>query len=355
MKDEIIPWLEDEESRFIFSNRVAFNESSDFIYMREIIDRYVPELEDTYYPGKEKELIDKISDKKNVWIWGAGAHCTKLLREVFSKINIKAEGIIDRNPVKPSVLGIPVFSPDQVDFQKIDCLIISMAKKDAIQSSIDFALSSGMNQDNIIVYQDYFKNCDLPDKQYFEPFIEYNEGETFIDVGALDLGTSLRFVRECEKNHISDYKIYAFEPDKESHQKCTEIARKHPELNITLYNCGLWSSNTTLSFDSRGDCASKIVMDDNDSNKIDVVSLDSLINDKVTYLKMDIEGAEPEALKGCQNIIRQYKPKLAISVYHNKADIIEIPKYIKSLVPEYRLYLRHYSSHVSETVLYALP
>lgn len=75
----------------------------------------------------------------------------------------------------------------------------------------------------------------------------------------------------------------------------------------------------------------------------------------MSFIKMDIEGADLEALKGCQNTIRRYHPKLAISVYHKPEDIIEIPCYIKELVPEYRLYLRHYGNGDTETVLYALP
>lgn len=70
---------------------------------------------------------------------------------------------------------------------------------------------------------------------------------------------------------------------------------------------------------------------------------------------MDIEGVELEALKGCKNTIMHDRPKLAISVYHRPEDIIEIPMYIKTLLPDYNLYMRHYSFYDGETVLYALP
>ncbi len=70
---------------------------------------------------------------------------------------------------------------------------------------------------------------------------------------------------------------------------------------------------------------------------------------------MDIEGAEFDALKGAEKTIKKYKPKLAICVYHNPLDIVNIPLYIKELVPEYKIFLRHYSESSSETVCYAIP
>ncbi|MDR1086700.1 MAG: FkbM family methyltransferase [Endomicrobium sp.] len=69
---------------------------------------------------------------------------------------------------------------------------------------------------------------------------------------------------------------------------------------------------------------------------------------------MDIEGAELDALVGAKDTIRKYKPRLAICIYHKPSDIIDIPLYILSLVPEYKLYIRHYSTYKWETVLYCV-
>ena len=77
-------------------------------------------------------------------------------------------------------------------------------------------------------------------------------------------------------------------------------------------------------------------------------------DDKITFLKMDIEGSELKALHGARKIIQRDKPKLAICVYHKPEDIIEIPLYINSLVPEYKFYMRHYGYTPANTVLYAI-
>jgi uncharacterized protein with FMN-binding domain len=79
---------------------------------------------------------------------------------------------------------------------------------------------------------------------------------------------------------------------------------------------------------------------------------------------MDIEGAEMRALKGAERIIRSQHPKLAISCYHRfrdgvytgSADLFDVPAYIKSLVPEYNIFIRHHGGdrNCYETVCYAI-
>jgi hypothetical protein len=81
-------------------------------------------------------------------------------------------------------------------------------------------------------------------------------------------------------------------------------------------------------------------------------TIDSLIQSKVDYIKMDIEGAEVPALKGARKTIAMYKPILAICIYHNQSDFVEIPELILSYNPNYSIYVRHYTQGVFETVMY---
>lgn len=91
------------------------------------------------------------------------------------------------------------------------------------------------------------------------------------------------------------------------------------------------------------------------THKIPADTIDHLLkNEKVSFIKMDIEGAEMEALKGAAEVIKANKPGLAISIYHKPNDFYEIPLYIMALVPEYRLYVRHHSCFFADTVLYAV-
>lgn len=85
------------------------------------------------------------------------------------------------------------------------------------------------------------------------------------------------------------------------------------------------------------------------------VALDNFLSDKkIDIIKMDIEGAELEALKGAKDIIERQKPCLCLSVYHKKWDVLELPLYIKSLNPGYKFYMRHHTFGIWDTVLYAI-
>ena len=72
-----------------------------------------------------------------------------------------------------------------------------------------------------------------------------------------------------------------------------------------------------------------------------------------TFIKMDLEGAEYQALLGGRGYLMKYHPNLAISLYHKAEDIWTIPKLLLELYPKYTFYIRHYSVLASETVLYA--
>lgn len=128
--------------------------------------------------------------------------------------------------------------------------------------------------------------------------------------------------------------------------------------NVTrLIPKGLWSEDTKLYFnevDNYG--SSSFITHKGEGNEliIETTNIDTAAEGRaVSFIKMDIEGAELEALKGARNTIKNYKPTLELSIYHKPEDIIELPTYIKSLVPEYRLYLRNYHLDHTETVLYA--
>lgn len=122
-------------------------------------------------------------------------------------------------------------------------------------------------------------------------------------------------------------------------------------IKYELIPKGVWREAGELHF-KIAERGSKILEGGEASIQVD--SIDHRIGIKPTYIKMDVEGAEYQALLGAKNTISAYKPKLAISVYHEPEDIWELPVLIHKLNCEYRFYLRHYSFFEVETVLYAV-
>jgi len=186
--------------------------------------------------------------------------------------------------------------------------------------------------------------------QYFDRKIfHFSNDEIFIDAGAFTGDTILSFI-DCVQGNYQ--KIYAFEIDSDVFKKLHhKVMGLTTNKKIDIFNAGL-SNENGISFIYKGVISNSRLSDEGE--KIELIALDSLIkHDQVSFIKMDIEGSELAALQGASKIIKAFQPKLAICVYHHPEDLYKIPNYIKNLVPEYKLYLRHHTNVEYETVLYA--
>lgn len=349
--------MEDEESRYIYEKILEFHHSSNHAAMRAMIDRYVPALKGTYhYTGAENEIIELIRCKKErVVIFGAGFLGGKVLA-LLSDAGIFVEAVLDNDEGKWGTEiseKVIIKSPGNMDYNRPCTFVISPCNYD-VAAAIHTQLKGYGVADNCIVFYRNYCFMMTEEEQYFDRnIIQFEPKEVFIDGGALNLYTSRRFVEECAQRDTKEYKIVAFEPDHLSYKRCQDRLMETPDPNIELHNAGIWSCNTTLHFSGEGNGDSRIVQQDTGIS-CKVVSLDHFLTEKVTFIKLDIEGAELEALRGSERIIKQYKPRLAVCIYHKKSDLTDIPLFIKNLVPEYRLYIRHYSNSMCETVLYAV-
>ncbi|WP_038907572.1 FkbM family methyltransferase [Dickeya oryzae] len=185
------------------------------------------------------------------------------------------------------------------------------------------------------------------DRQYFEPFVVFSEGEVFVDGGGFDGFTSLEFAKRCPGYGS----IHFFEPGSDTLVLAKENMRNLHNVNYHLL--GLFDRNTTLSFSS-GDGSASHISEDGDV-KIEVATLDSVVNEPVSFIKLDLEGAEIAALTGMKQHILDDHPKLAVAVYHYPSDFWTIPEYILSLRSDYRIYLRHYTEGWAETIMFFIP
>ncbi|AZR72075.1 hypothetical protein BBF96_00905 [Anoxybacter fermentans] len=211
----------------------------------------------------------------------------------------------------------------------------------------------GILNSKISLDNKYMKGIASPAKeQYFaKELIKISEEEVFCDCGSFNGDTLETFISLSGGR----YKKYiAIEADKEIYNELNKKIAAKGIKNVQTYNVACWNEKTILKFQpsqSSGHITEK--------GKISVCAdtLDNILqNEKVTFLKMDIEGAEEKALNGASTVIKKYKPILAICLYHSLEDYYKIPLMIKELNHEYSLFIRNYTDMLDvETVCYAIP
>ena len=174
--------------------------------------------------------------------------------------------------------------------------------------------------------------------------------ECFLDLGAYD-GDSLRgFIDYVDGTYNL---IVAVESSRKNYEDLLLKVRELP--HVECHCVGIWNKKGELRF-SVSDAKNSFATTDGET----VLSVDSVDNimagRNVSFIKMDVEGAEYEAIQGAENTIRQCLPAMAISVYHKVEDLFRLQLLVESIVPgKYKYFLRHYSPTVIETVLYAVP
>ncbi len=365
----------------------------------------------TCFPHNSKHCLHDLFNGKQIVLYGAGDGFVTFSMFILKKFGIKVRAVIDRkfNDEK-YYCGIPAYSP--TGNRKIPCdmkntlVVITIGKTEYYPDIYDYLTSAGFQHiiraTDIYEYHlhytpneieergfQYFadhKNkifrclellsdevsrevfvaclrtymqrkpisipCRPLEEQYFPRDISLRKGYSrTINCGAYDGDT----IRKLNKEAGKIAALACFEPDKENFQLLSNYLEKRPENiadNICVFPCGVYSSEKPLYFDGGNLFSSNLSKKGDDM--IPCVSIDhALPGFKPTFINMDIEGAEIEALKGAEKTITRNKPDLAVCVYHSVNHIWDIPLYLDGLGLDYKYFLRNYTSFISETVLYA--
>ncbi|MEE9215600.1 MAG: FkbM family methyltransferase [Thermodesulfobacteriota bacterium] len=350
-------------------------------------------------------LINNLNIQKGIVIYGAG-NWGRWLLSLLKGYSVNVNAFLDlKAEMIGKVEGLPVFKPDCNDFlrqEKEEMYILIAAnyiyhkkvkqnlnelgyknvnlvkcvwypgplnfEKDLdsiINKKKDFLECAKILEDekSFRIYEDAISSyvtaeCKMSaeaetNNQYFPSDIPFKKGYSkFIDCGAFtgDTITQLRKI----KGKVDT--VIAFESDVHNFKALAEMIRQNKESiaeNILLYPCGVWSRLEQLRFNS-GQGSGGVISEDGTS-VIQCVALDDVLSDFIpTFIKMDIEGAEYEALLGAKKMIQNYKPDLAISVYHSIIDFCRIPLLINGWNLGYKFYLRCHLDFNQEVVLYAI-
>lgn len=194
---------------------------------------------------------------------------------------------------------------------------------------------------NIIKYKisgkiDYLFDCEVTPDEPFKSFLSLSDNESFLDLGAYNGDTVLDFVSRVPKYDS----ITAVEADKKTFKKL--LANTENIENINCVNICISSFCGEGQFSMKGGRNSSA---EKGNTEAEFITVDDLLEEKsVSYIKMDIEGEEENAIKGAEKTIKEYKPKMLISAYHRTEDLLSIPEAVLEIHKDYKLYIRHFSS-----------
>ncbi len=199
--------------------------------------------------------------------------------------------------------------------------------------SFDFDFMQGFTNNHA---GQYFDHNILPDIKNIR----------FVDGGGYVGDTAAEVI----KNYPDFKKIYLIEPIKQH----LDIAKRELAAfnTIEFLNIGLSDKKSSMDFNEE---KSFSTLDGQGDLTVDVDTLDHIIKEAVDYIKLDIEGAEQQAILGAKQTIQKYHPVIAVCVYHKAEDWYKVPELILSIQPRYKIYLRHYMEGIFESVMYFIP
>lgn len=251
------------------------------------------------------------------------------------------------------LMGKPVISPMEL-FQHPEDFYVILAVAESTDEILTILKKNHFPPAQVLAQ---VKPVNGEDHQYFDFLSLFHPGTAFVDCGCLNCRTSYLFADLCKGRYS---KIFAFEPDPISFSICKQNLLKKDIRDIRIVQAGLSDHIGEAAFRTGLYGCSHIVegggTEQDHISEIHVTTIDDVVGEeKIGFIKMDIEGTEFSALHGAKNAIVRDKPLLAISVYHIPGDILAIMDYLHQLVPEYHFWLRHYSVGTADTVLYASP
>ena len=350
----------------------------------------------------DRVLSENVPDisGKNIWIWGAG-DTAQLYQEGLKRLsheNFFIQGYVDNDRSKIGCMfnGKPIISPEQLIQLENVCILLCSIRSDVLEEvgtqlnklQVEWylvdevilkthrkevmacydLLFDDQSKDifaNLIMWRIGGKKTDVViewGNDYFAlaPFGQSRADEIFVDCGSW-CGDVVEQYIKIKKGVFK--KVIAFEPDAINFKALKELVNslqkewKLEDDAFKLCPCGVGEKTGKASFEryeANNGQGSKFYMSDSENEgNCYIVSLDEYLTEPYSFLKADIESFEYQMLMGAKNSIKKNKPLLTICLYHNSVDLYSIPLLVKSMVPEYKIAVRHHSDTLAGTVLYA--
>ena len=348
-----------------------------------------------YINQKDKELTELFISCKSVKKYILGIN--KLTKSVLQHVEV--DGIIDdfsrvqRSrkkeilqiedvPKDAIILWVSTGSPLEVK-NKLDCLGFQNISYLCFYkySKLDLAEPPFM-----LDFEDDFKNNRAQYEKMYKMLFDVKSKQIFEKVLNFKITFDYNFMEGFTNNHSTQYfdaelipdikEISFFDGGGYVGDTCTEVIKNYPDFkkiylvepmheniriakrelghfkNIEFLACGISNKKATLHFNEEKSFSTIYAKG---TQSIEVDTIDNIVKEKVDFIKLDIEGAEQDAIDGAQETIRKYKPILAICIYHKAQDWYKIPQKVLAIESEYKVYIRHYMEGIFETVMYFIP
>lgn len=278
--------LADDESRYIFENRLLFSLTGNEEYTEKVI-KTTPEGQEFY------QKLEKTNAKKV--IFGAGFWGRELAKQ-YRKYGFDC--FVDNKAAYPweEREGLSVISFDKY-LEEYKEATVFLGSRLYYQELYEQLIEHGIAQERIVNVGKMIDDMSL--RQYFDlPCMPHTENEVFVDAGGFDGRTSELFIQWCGERYR---KIYILEPEKKNIALCKNRLSSHA-AGCEIIPRGLWDKECMLDFTEKANGASHITENKAEESanitSVLVNTLDQLINDDVSFIKMDIEGAEYKAIMG---------------------------------------------------------
>ena len=229
------------------------------------------------------------------------------------------------------------------------------ALKGLFADSLSYETLKNVVKGRITGNLDYYEEVAVFPQYFGNDFLNKNVYYRFVDCGAYIGDTFKEWDHFINANGIpiSEVKYFGLEPDANTFRSLKK-AVEGKEIYTSIFDVGAWNESGVLRFQTAARGESKGVENEGEE-EISVVELDDLLGgERISMIKMDIEGSEMQAIEGATGIIKEQKPCLAICIYHKYSDIFDVIKKIHSISPDYKLYLRHHNYSGPDTILYAV-
>jgi FkbM family methyltransferase len=265
--------------------------------------------------------------------------------------------------------AVRVLSSPRLDYRLADhrpFIIGNIEKYLELEERLDDSLSKEtlrrVTLFHLTTCREFYRHVERPyPTLYFRSGIfELSPHERFVDCGASigesisNLLTITNFRFEC---------AWLIEPDKHNVATLNALLKRFDRVpgnispKIKLIPAAVGAAPGSVPFSHMGGHGGYVLdaaggVDGGQEEPVQVVRLDDVIDAAPTFIKMDIEGSELDALRGAAGTIKQYRPRLAVSAYHRGSDLISLTEYVLSLRPDYKVGLRHHTPLRWDTCLY---